>query len=257
MYNNKKAPTDDENFRRALNCLYDYEMISTNILVDSPQANGPVSTNTPGAYQNNAKFKFDIEKAKEYLQKSKYADKLDEYPVELLVNTDVADHEKIALALQASAQQIGIKVNISKAPWISIQEQVAKVDTTPNVVCISVAPHFMEAGSMLLSRYHSSSVGTWEQGEWLENDDIDSMIENALATVDNNERYKKYEDIQKILVNEIVPSGWLVDLVQRHAYRSDYVYWPIAELSKSGEIPTLSVGYAFDCSQIKVYPERK
>jgi len=257
MYNTKKAPTDDVNFRKALNCLYDYKMISENILVDSPQAKGPVSANTPGSDLSLIPSTYDVEKAKEYLQKSKYANELDKYPVELLVNTDVADHEKIALALQATAQQVGIKVNISKAPWISIQEQVASVDTTPNIVCISVAPHFMEAGSMLLSRYHSNSVGTWEQGEWLQNDEIDSMIEDALAIADNDQRYEKYCEVQEKLVNELVPSGWLVDLVQRCAYHSDYVYWPAAELAKSGEIATLPVGYAFDFSQFKIYPDKK
>lgn len=257
MYNNKKAPTDDVNFRRALNCLYDYKMISENILVGSPQAKGPVSANTPGSDLSLTPFTYDLEKAKEYLQKSKYANELDKYPVELLVNTDVADHEKIALAFQAAAQQVGIKVNISKAPWISIQEQVASVDATPNVICMSVAPHFMEAGSMLLSRYHSNSVGTWEQAEWLQNDEIDSMIEDALATVDKDERYKKYFALQEKIVNEIVPNGWLVDLVERCAYRSDYVSWPVELLAKGGKIAIVPMGYEFDFSLFKVYPDKK
>ncbi|WP_291633069.1 ABC transporter substrate-binding protein [Clostridium sp.] len=257
MYNNKKAPTDDVNFRRALNCLYDYKMIAKNIFVDSPQAKGPVSANTPGSDLSLTPFTYDIVKAKEYLKKSKYANELDKYPVEFLINTDVADQSKISLALQAAAQQVGITVNITKAPWISLQQQVASVDTTPNIVCMSVQPHFLEAGSMLQSRYDSKSVGTYEQTEWLKNDEIDSMIKDALATDDNDERYKKYFAVQEKIVNEIVPSGWLVDLVSRYAYHSDYVYWPVVELAKGGEIPLLPVGYAFDFSKFKVYPDKK
>lgn len=252
MYNNQKAPTDDANYRKALNYLFDYKMISENILVESPVAKGPVSAHTPGCAPKLTQYTFDIEKAKEYLQKSKYANEIAKYPINLLVNTDVADHEKIALAFQAAAQKVGITVNISKAPWISIQEQVAKVDTTPNVVCISVAPHYMEAGSMLLSRYHSNSVGTWEQAEWLQSKEIDSMIEDALATADNQERFNKYSAIQEKLVDEIVPTAWLVDLVQRCVYRSDYVEWPVAE--QGGALP---LGYACDFRYIKIYPEKK
>lgn len=250
MYNTKKAPTDDVNFRKALNSLFDYKMISEKILVDSPQSIGPVAATTPGANTNLKQYYFDIEKAKEYLSQSKYKDQLDQYPIEMTIIADVADHEKIALAFQAAAQEVGITVNIAKAPWLSVQEQVASVETTPNMICISVPPNYFEAGSMLNSRYHSNSNGTWEQAEWLQNDEIDKLIEDALATSDKEERFEKYYIIQEKLY-ELAPTAWLVDNVNRHVYQN-YVYWPVAEEAKNGNVISLPAGYQFDFKDFKV-----
>ncbi|MBS7527499.1 ABC transporter substrate-binding protein [Fusibacter paucivorans] len=255
MYNTKLAPTDDANFRKALNCLFDYQMISDKILIDSPVSVGPVSANTPGASTDLMQYTYDIEKAKDYLSKSKYANNLADYPVELFVNSDVADHEKIALAFQAAAQQAGITVDITKGPWLAIQERVATVESTPNMLCISVAPHYMEAGSMLATRYHSNSVGTWEQAEWLQSDEIDGLIEDALATTDRAARFEQYDVIQKKLV-DIAPTAWLVDLSERHIYQSAYVYWPVAESAKEGTIITLPLGYTEDYRLFKVFPDQ-
>lgn len=256
MMNTKKAPTDDVNFRKAISCLFDYKMIAEKIFPGSPVAKGPVSVGTPGSDPSVYQYSLDIEKAKEYLQKSKYAGKLDQYPVELLVNTDVADHEKIALAFQAEAQKVGIKVNISKAPWISITDRVSKVDTTPNIVCIDVPPHYNEAGSLLETRYSSKSVGTWEQAEWLQDKEIDAAIEDALATVDQEERFAKYRAIENKLVNDICPTVWLVQLNSRSAYQSDYVYWPAAESAKQGKTINTLMGYHFYFHDFKVYPDK-
>lgn len=256
MMNTKKAPTDDVNFRKAISCLFDYKMISDKIFPQSPVASGLACTTTPGHKADIFQYSFDQEKAKEYLQQSKYANSLDQYPVELLVNTDVADHEKVALAFQSAASQVGIKVNISKAPWISITDQVSKVDTTPNIVCINVPVHYNEVGSMLETRYHSKSVGTWEQAEWLQDKELDAEIEDAVATVDQTERFEKYSRLQDKIVNDIVPTVWLVELNERSAYQSDYVYWPAAEASKQGKYINTLMGYHFYFHDFKLYPEK-
>ncbi len=256
MYNAKKAPTDDVNFRKALNYMYDYKMLADKIYVDSPKAVGPVAAGVPGADTKLEQFNFNLEKAKEYLAKSKYADKLDKYPVEFLINSTVPDQEKIALSLQATAQSLGVKVEITKGPWLSIVEQVSNVDTTPNVLCITVSPSYFDAGSMLKSRYHSKSTGTWEQAEWLQDKKLDDMIDNAVGIIDDNERYEAYKAIEEYIVNEITPSGWLVDLVKRSVYQSDYVYWPAAESAKEGKIVTLPLGYSLNFYEFKVFPDK-
>jgi len=256
MMNTKKAPTDDVNFRKALSYLIDYKMISEKIFPGSTQARGCVCSSTPGYTPDVVQYGLDPAKAKEYLQKSKYAGKLDQYPVELLVNTDVADHEKVALSFQAEAQKVGITVNITKAPWISITSRVAAVDTTPNLVCIDVPPQYNEAGSMLDTRYDSKTAGTWEQAEWLQNKKIDAEIEDALGTIDQDARFKKYGEIQKNIVDDICPTIWLVELIDRSAYQSDYVYWPAAEAQKQGRISTNLMGYHFYFHDFKVFPEK-
>ncbi|MCR4430233.1 MAG: ABC transporter substrate-binding protein [Tepidanaerobacteraceae bacterium] len=255
MLNTKKAPTDDVNFRKALSCVFDYDSI-IKLFPDSIQAKGPVPHDLPGFDPEVYQYKQDFEKAKEYLQKSKYADSLDQYPVDLLWVSDVPDEEKIALSFQAAAQQVGIKINIVKAPWISVVDMLSKIESTPNGTIIFVSPHYNEAGSMLESRYHSKSTGTWEQAEWLQNKEIDAMIEDALSTIDKKQRFEKYKKIQNVIVNDITPTIWVLDQAERRAYQSDYVYWPGAELAKQGKPITTIMGYNFYFHDFKIYPEK-
>jgi len=255
--NNKKAPTDDVNFRKALSYLFDYEMIPKYIFLGSPQCRGPVSADMPGHNPNLYQYSLNLEKAEEYLQKSKYGDKLDQYPIELLVNSSSADHEKIALSFQAQAEKVGIKVNISKAPWMTIVDRVSTVESTPNMVGIMVCPSYNEAGSALETRYHSKSVGKYIAAEWLQDKEIDAMIEDALATMDKEERFAKYYKIQEILVNDIVPTIWLVDYHFRVAYQGEYMEWPMMEAIKQGKNVTMVVegGYYY-FKDFKLYPEK-
>ncbi len=95
-------------------------------------------------------------------------------------------------------------------------DNLAKTETTPNGAIIFVAPHYAEAGSMLESRYNSSSCGTWEQGEWLQNPEIDAMIEDAIATIDQKERFQKYYAIQEKIV-ELSPTIWILEQAVKQA----------------------------------------
>jgi peptide/nickel transport system substrate-binding protein len=255
-FNTKKAPTDDVNFRKALACLFDYDMIINNIFPGSSRSFGPVPIYVAG-HVNTNQYDFDLVKAKEYVSKSKYANKPDQYPVEILCNSDVADHEKVALAVQAAAQKIGIKVEITKAPWISIVDRVAEISTTPNLVSININAQYNEAGSMLETRYSSKTSGTFENGEWLQDKNLDSMIEDSLSTLNREERYKKYANIQNKIVDEICPTAWLGDTLDRVAYHSDYVYWPVAESAKKGNYVSNIYGYHYFFFDMRVYPSKK
>jgi len=179
----------------------------------------------PGWNPDLFQFSHDLEKAKEELAKSEYAGRWGQFPIEYAWTAEVPDLEKIALMLQAEAQKIGLTVNIVKTPWMSMIDKAASMDTTPHIMSIWVAPHYGEAGSILEARYHSANVGSWEQTEWLQNDEIDRMIEEAIATVDQEERFVIYRQIQEKIV-ELVPTIFAYDNMQRHAYQAEYINWP-------------------------------
>jgi len=250
MVHTKKAPTDDVHFRKAMAWAFDYATVTEDLFPGARVPQGPVAPGFMGHDPNFTKYTRDLAKAKAELAKSKYADKLDEYPVELHWIAEVPDEEKAALLFMSNMKDIGINVEIVKVPWMSVVEEMSNIDTSPNIVTIFVSPHYAEAGSILESRYHSKSAATWEQNEWLQNPEIDSMIENALATIDRDEREKAYQALQEKL-DEIAPSLYLFEQAQKHAYQS-YIDWPAAE-GKS--IPIM--GYDFAARFIQVHPEKK
>ena len=82
MMNTKKAPTDDVHIRRAISYATDYEQMKE-ILGGAPDADGPVPTNLFGYVGGFEGFTYDMDKAREEIALSQYADNLADYPVRL------------------------------------------------------------------------------------------------------------------------------------------------------------------------------
>lgn len=250
FYNTSIAPVDDINYRRALSCLFDYDMIIKEIFIDSELNYGPVSSYTAGNVKA-AQYKYDLEEAKKYLAKSKYADNYKDYTIEFLVNSDIQDFEKVALAFQSAASQVGIPVKINKTPWVTIQERVSTPESTPHVTTLNFAAQYNEAGATLEAGFHSKTAGTYENCHWYLSDEFDAKIEDALGTIDNDERFSKYEQLQHEIVNDMCCCSWIADLTERVAYQDTYIQWPAGEAVKTGERKAYLMGYPFFIPDMK------
>ena len=252
--NTKKPPTDDIHFRKALAYCVDYQQIIDKVFPGS-RPSGPVASSTPGCDLNLKLYTKDLAKAEEELKQSPYYGKLDQYPFELGWVSEVPAEEKLALMIQTNAAKLGIKVDIVKLPAITFRHSMTRPQSTPNGSVWFVAPHYAEAGSMLESRYHSSSCGSWEQGEWLQDPKIDAMIEDSIFTIDREERFQKYYAIQEKIV-ELCPTLWICESPAKQAYRSDYVVIPAVEDSKRGKPASPVMGYNWYWRDFKVTPEK-
>lgn len=251
MMHTKKPPTDDVHFRKALAYALDYDTVVNQIFPGSIIAQGPVAPGFPGHWSGFPKSRQNLDKAMEELRQSKYYNQLDEYPLEIHWIAEVPDEEKVSLLALSNFAELGITTNVVKVPWMSVVEEMGNMAESPNIVSVFVSPHYPEAGSILSSRYHSDSAPTWEQNEWLLSDEIDNMIDEAISTIDMEERYAKYAEIQKT-INELQPSLHLFEQAQKHPYQASYIDWP----STTGEkIPVM--GYDFAANYIQVYPEKK
>ncbi len=226
MLNTRIPPTDDVHCRRAISYAFDYD---TAVGLEWPGTKamvGPVPQALGGHNPEVTKYTFDPDKAREELAQCQYADQIDQYPIEFVWISEVPDEEKFALLFQANMADIGIPVEIVSTPWLSVVENTSKLETSPHLVSIYVTADLPEAGPMLKQRYHSSSAATWSQNEWLESETLDTAIDEALATVDQNERFEKYQAIQAELADQ-APSIFVYDQVEKHAYQT-YLDWPTA-----------------------------
>ncbi len=151
----------------------------------------------------------------------------------------------------ANMADIGIDVKVVKVPWMSVVDEMAKEETSPNIVSVFDSSHYPEAGSLLESRYHSSSAATWEQNEWLLDETLDAMIEDSIATIDRAERFAKYSEIQQYIV-DLCPTIFLFEQVEKHAYQAAYVEWPVA----NGVVNPV-MGYNLAARFIKVHTDRQ
>ena len=245
MFNTSKPPFDDVHFRRAVINIFDYAICNEQILPVSDRARGPVSPIVPGGDPSLPLLERDLEKAKAELAQSPYAAQLDQYPIEFWWNSVVPDQEKIALLLQSNCQEIGIKVNVVRSSWTLFIDAAANPDTTPHIFPVNMTtPAYPEAGSVLSQLYHSSNRGTFFNMHWLDDatqTEIDSVIEEAIATLDTNERYEKYRAINaKVL--DLALDIFAVDFAQRYAYQAGYLMWPAAEAAATGGKTNIMTG---------------
>ncbi|HVP18719.1 MAG TPA: ABC transporter substrate-binding protein [Spirochaetia bacterium] len=245
MVNTKKAPTDDVHFRLAMEYAFDYDAAVGLEWPGTKQMVGPVPASLAGHDDNVTVYKRDLDKAKAELAQSKYAGMTDQNPVVVQWVSEVPDEEKYALLFQSNMADVGIKVNVVKVPWLSLVENTSKLASSPNIATIYVSSDLPEAGLMLKQRYHSSTTGTWQQNEWLQDKNLDMQIEDALGTLDQSQRFAKYDKIQEELV-AMAPSVWIYDQIEKHAYRTT-VDWPAAKGRTS-----LIQGYAFYAADIGV-----
>lgn len=254
--NVKKAPTDDVNFRKALAYLIDYDTIYKTIFPGATKSTGPVPEKLPGSYASKTQYYRDIEKAKEYLAKSKYANALKDYPISLTWCAEVPAQEKVALLFQANCAELGLTVEITKKPFGAMIADAASPETTANATLLNVGASYFDAGGFLKTRYHTDTFGSWEQMEWYANETLDAKIDEALSIVDTEERYNKYKEITEIIVEDC-PTLWLYDHAEKRAYQSSYLGWPLADQLKNGEPTLYPMGYTLYVHDMKIYTDKK
>ena len=251
-----KAPTDDINFRKALAYLIDYETISKTIFPGASKSVGPAPIKLPGSYASETQYYRDVEKAKEYLAKSAYANELDDYPISLTWCAEVPAQEKVALLFQANCAELGITVEITKKPFGAMIADAATPETTANATLLNVGASYFDAGGFLKTRYHTDTFGSWEQMEWYANEELDAMIENALSIIDDQTRYEKYKEITEIIVEDC-PTLWLYDHAEKRAYQSAYLEWFLAEQLENNEPTLYPMGYTLYVRDMKIFPDKK
>lgn len=251
MMNTKKPPLDDIHVRKALAYVMDYKTMVSQLYPRYNVSTSVVPASLPG-YANTTIYYYNLTKAQEELRLSKY------YP-DILTNSSLAIdfdwftvvpvREQDALFFAAQAAKIGIRVNLIAEEWAKFISDVGTLATTPGMANVLVAPNYAEAGSLLESRYSSKSQGTWEQMEWLNDSTLDSMLEDALGTLNQTERYVKYAQVQQYIIN-LCPSMFIYDYSQLTAVQS-YVSWPMAQ--KTGQSNPV-MGYNYDGRLIEILP---
>ena len=257
FFNTTVAPTDDVNYRKALSCLLDYESFIGPCFYGASLSVGPVSSSIAGHNDNCTTYKYDLEKAKEYLAQSKYADTYQTIELDCFLLDAAPALEKMMLSLQASCAQVGITMNIRKGPWLTYQEQIASAETTPNVSTCNITPSVNDAASVMRTLFGSATQGTFENPTWVANAELDAKLDAAVAMTDTAERNAVAEELQDYVMSELCPSAPVGDLAAPYAYQSSYIDWPVANYyNETGELKYYALGMDMYMPDISVYTDR-
>lgn len=188
--NTTKAPLDDVNCRLALSHAFDYEtaiqMIAINddISAGSP-ATGAIPAGMFGANDSDMSQSRNMDKAREHLEKCEYD--LADMNIEVSWIAEVPLEERFALLMQSNFTELGIKSEIRKLPWALFSEQVSKPENTPHISQLFVNAVTGDPDTLLYGMYHSTTPGTWQSPEYLNDPEVDQHLEaGRSASTDEN-----------------------------------------------------------------------
>jgi len=200
--NTKKPPTDDIHIRRMLAWAFDYKSVLEELEPGSGVARGPVPAVIPGHNPRVFKYYMNLDKAREEMKKSKYYPNIP--PIELVLPTGIENRRKMALRLKENLTKLGVKLNIHMETWGRMTDLATTVETTPNIMVISVSANYPDPDTYLYCMYHSKAAGTWMSTEWLQNPFIDELIDKERVTLDKEKRAFLLDVLQDAIV-ELCP----------------------------------------------------
>ena len=211
--NTTKAPLDDVNCRLALVHAFDYETVIKMIAITDDVSGGAPATGAlpVGMYGSNPPemaMKQDLDKAKEYLAACKY-DPAD-IDIEVSWIAEVPLEERFALLMQSNFTQLGIKSHIKKLPWALFAEQVSKPENTPHISQLFNSAMTGDPDTLLYGMYHSSTPGTWQSPEYLNDAMVDQYLEEGRTGATDEAREAAYAKLNARMA-EIAPTIFAYD----------------------------------------------
>ena len=216
---NQRPPFDDINVRKAMAYAFDYDQLINGIMEgDSVQLQGPLMSVMWGHNDDLKMYEKDLDRARELLDESQYSD--EEIDFTYTYVTGLTIRENMGLMLQSDLNQIGINVDINNEPWSRITSLHENIDESPQMIATNLSFNYADPDNFLYPAWHSSSHGSWQSGSWYENEEVDQLLDDARAVVDQDERISLYQEAQR-LINEDMPAIWAMNQSTRYAVREE------------------------------------
>jgi peptide/nickel transport system substrate-binding protein len=206
QFNTTRAPFNDVHVRRALNYAFDYDGFNKEILGGQVERNPTPLPNTIWGVPKDVKgYSYDLEKAKAELAQA--AVKVDR-PIEIHYLTGFAQSEQASQLYQNGLQKIGIQAKVVGTPWPTIVDRMKTPETTPDISVYWISTYYSDPHNWIGEMFHSSTAGTFKNAHHYKNPKVDALLDKALASTDQDERAKLYEEATRIVVED-APGLWI------------------------------------------------
>jgi len=212
--NNRKAPLDNVNYRKALSHAFNYKGFISGVLKDYAVRNaGPIPANLWGAPKDLPPYDYDLDKAKELIAKAKAEGAPVDRPIEIHIQQHLAQTTQAAQILQQDLRRIGVTLNIVPNLWPQLVSSTAKPETTPDMWVHWVSTYFVDPENWIGQMYDSSFHGTWKASCWYKNEKVDTLLREARRLSDQAKRTALYEEASRIVVAEAADI-WIYNTIE-------------------------------------------
>lgn len=198
ILNNRAAPLDDPNMRRALSYAFDYDGFINDILGGSMKRNpGPVPLNLWGSPSDLTGYTYDLAKAKACLAKVKKP--LRKIRIGLMVG--FPQLTAAAQLMQAGCTKLGLDSEIISEPWNTMRDKFNDPVKTYDIIPIFRSCYFADPHNWTGVLFDSAMIGSGN-GSFYDNPEFDTLVRKAVELSSQSQRVPLYEQASKVIVDD-------------------------------------------------------
>lgn len=210
FFNTEKPPLDNVDFRKALSYAFPYEEAVVDVREgQAKQSFGLVPPGLWGHDESIPQYKFDLDKAKEYLKKSGVDP--NGLKLEMTFTSGTEAYRNFAQLYQINLKKLGIDLEIREMNWDNVWEK--SKNTNPqdrqDILVMNWWPDYASPISWFTSLVKSEENITFNLS-YIKDPKLDSMIEEAenLIATDREKAEKILVDVQK----EVVDKSYFINI---------------------------------------------
>ena len=204
LFNTIEGPTSDPNFRKALACAIPYDDIINSACGGyARKASGYVPGGLWGHSDDLDNYAYDMEKAKEYLAASEYADQ----DINLVLSYQSGDETLRITAelMQASFKELGIEMECRALTWDS-QWDLARSENPADRQDVLLEYWMLDTASpySFIHGPYSTEEEPANNLSYYSNPEVDAILAEAdqLSGVDRDAAAEKYVEAQKMILED-------------------------------------------------------
>lgn len=191
---NKQAPFDDQAVRQAVSYAVNYdEILQTVYRGDARRAYGPIPSGSQFSLEDQIGYKTDAAKAKDLLGSAGYTGK----PVALSIDSSRAEHQQIAVRVQAALKAVGMETQIEQlTPAVFAERKAGK---KLQMFVDEMLPWIDDPDYELSLTLQCGVFGNYTD---YCNKDVDQIINDGWTERDAAKRKTMFEQAQRTIVEE-------------------------------------------------------
>ncbi|KFI25743.1 ABC transporter substrate-binding protein [Paenirhodobacter enshiensis] len=206
--NNRQGPTASKEFRQAIMYALDREFIRDSLFNGLGQIpNGPFAGSTRYNDTDLKPWPYDPKKAKELVKASGYKGEV----LKLVPMPYGETWMRLAEVIKQNLADVGIKVEIVSTDVAGWNQHLSDWDFDLSTTYLY---QYGDPALGVSRSYVSGNIkkgSPWNNVEGYSNPKVDALFDKGAGTVDPAERKAAYDEVQKILVDD-VPNAWLLDM---------------------------------------------
>ncbi len=196
-FNLEKEPFNDKKVRQAITMLINQDEMLEGIYEGfGLAATGPLPPGVFGHDENLEPLPYDPEKALELLEEAGYADG---FKTTIWTN-DNQQRMDMAVLIQDSLKEANIEVEVEIVEWGAYLDKTANGEH--DMFILGLTNPVGDADYFLSQMFHSENKGASGNRSFYENPEVDKLLEEARAEIDEEKRLALYSEIQEILVDD-------------------------------------------------------